>query len=175
MQKRVYMTRKTHERLAERLRFLTTERAKEIKVALKSAKSAGGGIHDNAVYESVLVQERILAQQIKDLIEKLQESEVIFIDDLPVDIQRVQVGTTVKVLYGDELWDKTEDLTILGSDDSDPDDNIISHLSPIGQALIGGSVGDETEATLPDGKVLRLKILEIKIAKMKEDEACSDL
>ena len=45
-----------------------------------------------------------------------------------------------------------ERFTILGAWDSDPDQGIISYLTPIGQALLNRKVGDEVEFELHGAK-----------------------
>jgi transcription elongation GreA/GreB family factor len=41
--------------------------------------------------------------------------------------------------------DTTEQYTVLGAWDSDPDKRLVSYLSEIGQALIGQKVGEKVE------------------------------
>ena len=156
------MTKKTYKKLQDKLCYLTTTKALEMKKILKEAKSGGGGMHDNAAYENALMRERILAQQIKELNENLQN--VTFIDNLLIDAASVGIGTWVKVSISDSSGkNKTREYSILGSNESDPNKDIISYLSPIGKSLIGGYVGEEVEVVIAD-KCSVFKILEIKKA-----------
>jgi transcription elongation factor GreA len=45
--------------------------------------------------------------------------------------------------------------------EADPDEDRISHESPIGEALLGHRVGEVIEANIPAGKV-RYEILQIR-------------
>ena len=54
---------------------------------------------------------------------------------------------------------------MLGAWDSDPDQGIISYLTPIGQALLNRKVGDQVEFELHDTK-RRLRIESIEPAKI---------
>ena len=51
---------------------------------------------------------------------------------------------------------------IVNSEETDPNNHKISVSSPVGQAIIGKSVGDEVIARAPRG-VRRLKILNIEV------------
>lgn len=53
----------------------------------------------------------------------------------------VIVGSVVTLYY--EEWQEKEKFTILGYGESNIDADIISYLSPLGQALIGKEVGDK--------------------------------
>ncbi|NNM29487.1 MAG: transcription elongation factor GreA, partial [Akkermansiaceae bacterium] len=58
------------------------------------------------------------------------------------DASGVNIGTVVQMTgHGG----KPVEYTVLGAWDSDPEKNIVSYLSDIGQALIGHKVGDEVE------------------------------
>jgi len=159
------MTKKTYKRLQEKLHYLTTVKALEIKKALKEAKSGGGGMHDNAAYDNALMQERMLARQIKDLAEKLQNP--IFIDDLSISTDKVSVGTLVKVCVSDfeNRKEEIKEYSILGPEESDPGRYIISYLSPIGKSLIGRHIGEKIEVAIAD-KHFMFEILEIRIAEL---------
>jgi len=69
-----------------------------------------------------------------------------------------KVGVGSKVLVSDGKKDYT--YTIVGGYESDPSQGTISHLSPIGKALIGGKENDLVEVDIPLGKV-KYKIVKI--------------
>lgn len=56
---------------------------------------------------------------------------------------------------------KAKQYEILGSSESDPDNGVISHTSPIGQILMGKIVGEKVVLKLKDREV-EYEILEIK-------------
>lgn len=159
MKMRNYMLRSTFRKLSERLHYLTTERAAEVKRNLKEAKSGGSGMHDNAAYEHTLLEENRLATEITELSRKLENA--VFIDDLKFDTNRVGLGTSVKILITEGEEQVTTKYTILGSDEADIDHKIISYLSPIGKALMGRKNGEEIEVVVPAGKI-KVKIIEIQ-------------
>ena len=69
----------------------------------------------------------------------------------------VQVGSSVVV----EVNGKKEKFEIVGEFEADPMKKKLSYSSPLGQALIGKTVGSWIEVTVPAGKI-RYKIVEIK-------------
>jgi transcription elongation factor GreA len=75
-----------------------------------------------------------------------------------VSTDAVQVGTRVTV---QEEGYPPETYFMVGAKEADPRNGRISNESPIGQALMGGRVGDEVIAVTPGGS-LKLKILKIE-------------
>ncbi len=69
----------------------------------------------------------------------------------------VKVGSKVTV----QINGTKKVFQILGSQETDPSRGIISHLSPIGSALLGHKVNDEVEIEIND-RVVIYKIIEIE-------------
>ena len=65
----------------------------------------------------------------------------------------------------DEDGDEDE-YDITGSTEADPVNGKISDESPIGAALIGHSVGDKVDITLPSGAVVQYEVMEIGRAEL---------
>jgi len=68
----------------------------------------------------------------------------------------VQIGSKVTV----EINGQPKTFQILGSQETDPGRGIISHLSPIGSALLGRKVNDKVTIDINDRKVI-YKIIKI--------------
>ena len=71
---------------------------------------------------------------------------------------KVTVGCKVTVQEEDF---PPETYFLVGSKEADPDTNKISHVSPIGKALLDQQVGDQVKIKTPGGE-FSLKILEIE-------------
>ncbi len=69
----------------------------------------------------------------------------------------VQIGHKVTIQIGD----KQVAYQILGSSETNPQKGIISHLSPIGMALLGHKIGDVVEIKLVE-KDIKYKIIKIE-------------
>ena len=70
---------------------------------------------------------------------------------------KIRIGNTVTLLSNE----KEITFQILGSSESNPNKNIISHNSPLGTALLGKSVKNEIKLTI-DENTFKYKILNIK-------------
>ena len=75
----------------------------------------------------------------------------------------ISVGSHVRIK--DEDGDEDE-YDITGSTEADPVNGKISDESPIGAALIGHSVGDKVDITLPSGAVVQYEVMEIGRAEL---------
>ena len=134
------------EKLREELYRLEDElhhkRPKEIQKAREF-----GDLRENAEYKAALERQSIVSARIGQLRKRLSELESIDIDKLPKD--RVAYGSKV-VLY-DVDRDNDVEYRLVSSEESDPDNGLISTSSPIGQALIGRQEGDEVKVKTPKG------------------------
>ena len=65
-----------------------------------------------------------------------------------------------------EEGEEPESYDITGSTEADPVNGKISDESPIGAALIGHSVGDKVDITLPSGAVVQYEVMEIGRAEL---------
>jgi transcription elongation factor GreA len=106
-----------------------------------------GDLRENAEYKAALERQSIVQARMKQLRERLSEVESIDISKLPHD--RAAYGSTV-VLYD---LDRDEKVTykLVSSEESDPENGLISTVSPIGQALMGKEEGDEAKVKTPNG------------------------
>jgi transcription elongation factor GreA len=87
---------------------------------------------------------------------RIQELEAIannavIIDSSDKSRSRVAVGDTVVLVA--VATGKTQTLTIVGPKESDPSKGKISHVSPIGKAVIGRKQGETVDVIVPSGKM----------------------
>jgi transcription elongation factor GreA len=152
---RIPFTKKGLEKLKVELDHIKkVERPQNIK-AIKEAR-AHGDLSENAEYHAAKERQSFLEGRINELESVIGQAEVIEVENGPTD--RVIFGRKV-LLYN---IDTDEEVTyqILGPYESDPEKGKISVKSPIGQALIGGEVGDEIKVKTPGG-VQVFEVLEI--------------
>lgn len=153
--KEVILTVEGLKKLEDELEQLKTVRRKEVAARIKQAIEFGD-ISENSEYEDAKNEQAFIEGTILNLEKKLRNARVIDAND--VDVAAVSVGSTVKLKEmgsGDEL-----DYTIVGSVEADPMKNKISNESPVGKALLGHSIGDIVEITVPVG-VIKYKVLDI--------------
>ncbi len=135
-----YITmRKELDRLKKRDRI---DVVKAIEVAREH-----GDLRENAEYHAAKERQGHIEGRIIELEDKVSRAEVI--DCTNVDCERVVFGTVVSLFD----LDTDEELTyqLLGPDEADVKKGSISVTSPLGQSIIGKSVGDEVIARTPGG------------------------
>lgn len=137
------------------LEYLVTVRRGEVAEKLKEARSFGD-LSENAEYDEAKNEQGILEARIAELENILANAEVV--DDDDISVTEIGIGSIIKLK--DIEIDDVEDLQIVGSTESDPDNNKISDESPIGKAAIGKKVGDVFEVETPAG-LLKFEVLEI--------------
>ena len=83
----------------------------------------------------------------------------VIIDPKKNNTSKVNVGCNVPI--HDEELDEDITYSIVGDTESDPENGLISNISPVGRALMGHAVGDVVEASVPYGTI-KMKVLKIK-------------
>ncbi len=120
---------------------------------VKAARELGD-LRENAEYESARKEQSFVEGRIQALEALLRSAVVVAAGEAG---ETVGVGSTVVV----ESDGESHTFVLVGSSEADPAAGRISYVSPVGQALIGRRVGDETAVRLPRGEV-RYRVLEIR-------------
>ena len=154
---KVPMTVRGHELLEKELKKLKSVDRPNVVKAIAEAR-AHGDLRENAEYHAAKEQQGFIEARIKDIEGKLSHKQVI--DVSAVDARgKVIFGSTVVIL--DENTDKEITYTIVGEDEADIKQGMISYTSPIARALIGKDEGDAIEFQAPDG-IKTYDILEVR-------------
>ncbi|WP_087023929.1 transcription elongation factor GreA [Thaumasiovibrio subtropicus] len=124
-----------------------------ISEAIAEARELGD-LKENAEYHAAREEQGICEAQIRDIEYKLSVAQVIDVTKIPNN-GKVIFGTTVTVI--DVNTDDELTYRIVGDDEADIKQNLISVNSPIARGLIGKMEGDEVQIQTPGG----LKELEI--------------
>ena len=137
-------------KLQEELEYLITVKRREVAQKLKEARSFGD-LSENAEYDEAKNEQAILESKINEL-------ELLISKDDDISVNEIGVGSIIKIK--DIELDEIEDLQIVGSTESDPDNGKISDESPIGKAALKHKVGDIFEAETPAG-LLKFEVIDI--------------
>ncbi|PIR44124.1 transcription elongation factor GreA [Candidatus Wolfebacteria bacterium CG10_big_fil_rev_8_21_14_0_10_31_9] len=148
-----FLTKEKYEELKNELEHLQKEGRIDIADRLKKAKDYGD-LSENAEYSEAKESQAQMEQHIVEL-ENILRNSVIIKKTAGKGI--IDLGATVKV----EKNGKTLEYTIVGSNEADPDKNLISNESPLGRMFMGKKPGDVVEVETPKGKV-KYKIMAIK-------------
>jgi len=141
------LTRRGAEKLREELnRLKSVERHAAIQ-AIADARSHGD-ISENAEYEAAKDKQGFIEGRIAEVESKLAAAQII--DPAALDAGgRVVFGSTVDL--EDEDSGAKVTYQIVGDDEADLKQGLISISSPIARALIGKVVGDVAEVQAPGG------------------------
>ena len=154
-EKQFFVTEEGLAALEKELEFLKTVRRKEVAEKIKVALSFGD-LSENSEYDEAKNEQGLVEGRIALLEKMLKHARVVTEDELSNDSISVGSHVTIRDEDGEE-----EEYDITGSAESDPMNGKISDASPIGAALIGHSEGDRVEITLPNGGVVRYKVVSI--------------
>jgi transcription elongation factor GreA len=109
-----------------------------------------GDLKENAEYHAAREQQSFAEGRIMDIEGKLSHAQVIDVSTIP-PTGKVIFGVTVDLLNVET--DETVTYRIVGDDEADAKQNLISVNSPIARALIGKEEGDTVLVRAPGGDV----------------------
>lgn len=154
---KVPMTVRGHELLQEELKRLKSVDRPQVIEAIAEARGHGD-LKENAEYHAAKDQQGFIEARIKQLEGKLSHLHVI--DVTAIDAKgKVVFGSTVELLEEDN--NKEIEYKIVGEDEADIKNGLISYTSPIARALIGKSEGDVVSFQAPGGEKT-FEILEVR-------------
>ena len=138
------MLQEGYDKLTSELKRLKVERPLIVD-AIEEAR-AHGDLSENAEYHAAKEQQGQNEATISDIEDKLSRAQIIDPRELSGD--KVVFGATVTLR---DEHEKPVKYQIVGQTEANAKTGRISYNSPLGRALIGRSVGDEVEVTVPAG------------------------
>ena len=155
MSKVSYYTEDGLKKLREELNNLKDIERPKISNAIAEARDKGD-LSENAEYDAAKEAQGMLEMKISKLEETLAGARII--DESQLDTSKVLVLSKVKIK--NEANGMEMDYMIVADGEANLASGKLSVNSPIGKGLLGKSVGDIAEISVPNGKI-RFKILEI--------------
>ncbi|PHM29642.1 transcription elongation factor GreA [Xenorhabdus budapestensis] len=147
--KQIPMTVRGADKLREELEYLKNVRRPQIIAAIAEAREHGD-LKENAEYHAAREQQGFCEGRIQEIEAKLSNAQVIDITKM-TNNGRVIFGSTVTVLNVDS--DEEQTYRIVGDDEANIKENLLSVNSPIARGLIGKEVDDVAVIDTPGGKV----------------------
>lgn len=144
---RIPITHRGEAKLREELRGLKSDARPKVIAAIAEAR-AHGDLRENAEYHAAKEQQGFIEGRIAEIESKLAAAQVIDVTKIEAR-GKVIFGATVQVAdagTGDE-----HRYQIVGDDEADSKQGLISYNSPIARALIGKVEGDVVEVAAPGG------------------------
>ena len=140
------MLQVTYEKLSKELEYLkTTERGLIAKI-IDEARELGD-LKENAEYHAAKDRQGLMEARINELGDLVGRAQVV--DPSKLAHQRVSFGSSVTL--NDPDTDEEITYTIVGGQESKPDNGLISIQSPLARVLLGKEEGDEVVVILPTG------------------------
>ena len=140
------VTPRGQQQLRATLKNLKEVQRPENVLAIEEAR-AHGDLSENAEYHAAKEKQSLIAAQIATIEDKLSRIEVI--DPSMLDMEKVVFGATVELLDLDT--DDEVTYQIVGSDEADVTQGLISYDAPLARALIGKEEGDDVAVNTPKG------------------------
>jgi transcription elongation factor GreA len=150
------MTPRGYALLEEELRRLRAEDRPRIVREIEVAR-AHGDISENAEYHAAKERQGQIEARLRQLEDRLARAQVI--DPREQSGERVVFGATV-VLIDVESEERTT-YTIVGEDEADVNQGMISVTSPVARAIMGREEGASVQVRVPKG-MRELEILEVR-------------
>lgn len=149
-----YLTPEKFDELKKELDHLKTVRRKEVAESLEYARSLGD-LSENAEYQEARDMQAAIEERITYLEQVIKEAKIVAHDKKGGVVGLGSVVTIQK----DKDKEKRE-YTIVGSEEADIHERKLSYLSPLGEALMGKTKGDEFGFETPAGKQ-KYKVLKV--------------
>jgi len=154
---KIILTKEGYETLEKELKYLKTVKRKEVAEKINQAL-AFGDLSENAEYEEAKNEQAFIEGRILILEEKLMKATIVE-DKSGGNSERVHLG--VRVMLENLDNGKQIEYSIVDSVGANPSLQKISFESPLAQALIGKTKGDEVELKVPAGMV-RYRVIDIR-------------
>ena len=151
-----YVTRSSMDRMRNKVEEI--QHRLKTEVAQELSRAAGyGDLSENSEWEAAIELQSNLKHEAKRIMDRLSISALI--EDLPIAGDKVTIGTEVTLLD----LDKDEELSykILGDEESDFQNGILSFNAPLVRGLLQKEPGDEVAVKLPGG-VRSFEIIDVQ-------------
>jgi transcription elongation factor GreA len=116
-----------------------------------------GDLRENSEYKAALERQQFVQARLGHLRQRLSKLSQVDITQIPPD----RVGLGSRVVVQDQQTKGIETYNLVFGDSVELEDGQCSMSSPIGRALLGKTLGDETILKLPS-LTRRLKIVELR-------------
>ncbi|MEX6688709.1 transcription elongation factor GreA [Danxiaibacter flavus] len=153
----MYVSKEAFEKMREELHHMKTVERPAASRAIAEAREKGD-LRENAEYDAAKEAQGILEAKMALLESQIASSRIVEASE--IDTSKVSILT--KVTITNVATKKTFTYQIVGEKEADLKSGKVSVSSPIGQGLLGKTIGDIAEVKAPTG-VLKFKVDNITI------------
>ena len=153
-----WLTQDAYDRLKSEYEQLAGEGRSAIAKKIEAAREEGD-LKENGGYHAAKEEQGKMEARIKQLRHLLETAQV---GEAPAADGTVKAGMVVSVEFVGGALDGEKEQFLLGSREQagDVDIEVYSAQSPLGGAVLDGRVGSEAEYALPNGKQMKVRILD---------------
>ncbi len=151
------LTPEGYQELQAELEHLMGEKRAEIAERLRESKEHGEFSEDNSELDEVKNEQAMIESRISELRELFATAQILEPDAIPTK----HAGLGSYVTLNDEERKLQFEVRLVASIESDPDKDLLSVESPLGQALYGREVGETVTFNAPAG-TLKYKVEKIR-------------
>lgn len=144
----VYFTEEGLKKLKEELHYLKTKERSFISKQIAEARDKGD-LSENAEYDAAKEAQGLLELKISKLEETISNARIV--DESMLDNDKVYILSKVKIKNLKNS--STMTYTIVPENEADLKSGKISINSPIAKGLLGKTVGEKAQITVPSGQV----------------------
>ena len=144
----VYLTAEGLQKLNDELHFMKTKERARIAAAIAEAREKGD-LSENAEYDAAKDEQGHLEARIAKL--EMSISAARIVDESQIDSSKAFILSNVTVKNAANNMKQT--FKLVAAEEANMAEGKISVSSPIGKGLLGKSVGDKVDITVPAGKV----------------------
>ncbi len=152
----IWLTQEAFDKLQDELEHLRGPIRDEIVARISAARDEGD-LKENGGYHAAREEQGKTEARIRQLEDMLRKAQV---GETPADDGIVEPGMTVKVRF---VGDTEVEEFLFGARemaDLHPELQVYSPQSPMGQAIAGKRKGDEVDFVAPNGKELKVQIVD---------------
>ena len=150
------LVKRFEDQIAELERELKTELPKEIQKAREL-----GDLRENAEYKAAKEKQDELNARVAKLKNEIERAQIF--DKSTLNASKIAFGTVATLV--NEATGATETYTILGPWESEPSQNVISYLSPLGKKLLNHKPGESLSFLIHERK-FQYKVERIETVKL---------
>ena len=136
-------------KLQDELSDLINNKRQKVIQAIAEAREHGD-LNENAEYHAAKEEQGHIEGRIQQIQAMLANAEIVDVTKLNKSNLKVVFGSTINVTDLDD--DNKIKFKIVGDDEADIEQNLISYKSPVARALIGKTKGDFVSVTTPKGE-----------------------
>ena len=151
-----HLTPETHRRLVAELEDLTTRGRVEIARQIEAARALGD-LSENGDYHAAKDAQGKMEARVRQLQHMLEDA--VIVDSSTHEAGVVTAGVVVELRYDGD--DETERFLVGSIEEKGEDVSVVSPASPLGQALLGRSVGDKVEYKAPNDRAFVVQIVSV--------------